>query len=501
MPDPRTSTTLAAEKRRAPAWFWVTIAIVTLLGGMLRVACSRNDLWLDEIWSLALSRQLPSAWAVFRAMDDNNHPLNTLFLYLAGAPDSALVCRSFSVFTGTISIMLAGLVARAHSRAAFGNGRDGANNLAGVASAYLLGIAYIFVLYSSEARGYAPLICFSLLALYALDRGQRSPSPGWIFVYWGSCVLALLSHAEAFEVVIAGLGFTLFDNRGAVPVRQRALKLGIWHAIPILAAAVYYLMFVRHLKVGGGPASGLFSTLAQLATFTFGAPSALSGVIGVVVLITVVTAGLLLLLRTRTSGLSVLYACGILGGIVIQFFRPKYVQLFPRYFLINGLFLVLLAALVIGQAWSRFPRLRIGLAALLVTAASVNGAWVFELLRFGRGEYGKALEFIGRNTSDSDVSIGSDHDFRHVGVLAFYARRLQPGQRLKYYPAGKADMKGPQWLILHRLDGAAPPPTDQPGPLGAQYTYVARFRHAPLSGWDWFLYRNIHLTDAPRDVP
>lgn len=499
MPDNQTSPAPGRETRGAQAWFWLTISIVAVLSGILRVACSENDLWLDEIWSLALSKQLSSPWAVLRAINDNNHPLNTVFLYFAGDPDSAWVCRSFSIVTGTISVMLGGLVARAHFKTAFGDRGDGANNITGVVGAFLIGISYIFVLYSSEARGYASLVFFSLLALYALDRGLLRSSV-WFAVYWAACVLALLSHPEAYEVIIAGLCFTFIHSPTKVSLRDRLLKVALWHAVPIIVSVAYYILFVGRLKIGGGPTSDFIHTIAQVAMYTFGIPSPVSDVTGVTLLFFVVLLGLAVL-RSRTNGVWLLYILGVLGGVILQFFRPERVQLFPRYFLINALFLILLAAILIGKVWCSNPRLRVYLAAMLAGSSCVNASFALELLKFGRGEYGKAVEFIGRSSVKSEISIGTDHNFRNLALLDFYAKRLRPGQRFRYYPAGVADIDGPQWLLLHRLDGFITPSPTQPGPLGSQYIYVARFRHAPLSGWDWILYRNTNLTDAPSDTP
>ena len=52
---------------------------------MLIVAAARGDLWLDEIWSLLFVRASRSVTDLFaRFRHDNNHLLNTLFLYYLG---------------------------------------------------------------------------------------------------------------------------------------------------------------------------------------------------------------------------------------------------------------------------------------------------------------------------------------------------------------------------------------------------------------------------------
>jgi hypothetical protein len=55
-----------------------------LAGAMLRIRGARNDLWLDEIWSLKLAQSAKSVMEIFtRLHHDNNNYLNTLYLYLA----------------------------------------------------------------------------------------------------------------------------------------------------------------------------------------------------------------------------------------------------------------------------------------------------------------------------------------------------------------------------------------------------------------------------------
>jgi hypothetical protein len=58
---------------------------VFLLAAIIRIVAAFNDLWLDEIWSIELVRELRSALGVFtQTHHDNNHYLNSLFIYVLG---------------------------------------------------------------------------------------------------------------------------------------------------------------------------------------------------------------------------------------------------------------------------------------------------------------------------------------------------------------------------------------------------------------------------------
>lgn len=88
----------------------VAIAAVvglTLLGCTARVLAARGELWIDEIWSLTLVAGLTSPDQVFWDLPhDNNHILNSLWLYLAGPDRAPIVYRVPAIAFGTTSILV-----------------------------------------------------------------------------------------------------------------------------------------------------------------------------------------------------------------------------------------------------------------------------------------------------------------------------------------------------------------------------------------------------------
>ena len=65
-----------------------------VIGLALRLAAGHNPLWLDEIWSVELARQASSVYEIFtRFRVDNNHLLNTLWLYSIGPADVWILYR------------------------------------------------------------------------------------------------------------------------------------------------------------------------------------------------------------------------------------------------------------------------------------------------------------------------------------------------------------------------------------------------------------------------
>ena len=77
----------------------------------LRLLAARGDLWLDELWSLSFARQMTSPLDVWTAIHhDNNHPLNTLYLFvvvhLVGAHASPMLFRLLSLVSGAAMLVV-----------------------------------------------------------------------------------------------------------------------------------------------------------------------------------------------------------------------------------------------------------------------------------------------------------------------------------------------------------------------------------------------------------
>ena len=82
-------------------------------------------------------------------------------------------------------------------------------------------------------------------------------------------------------------------------------------------------------------------------------------------------------------------------------------------------------------------------------------------------------------------------DFRNVGIIAYYAKAVGPARYLQYYSGTNLPPGGPQWVLLHRLDGETPPTADLFAADGAHYRQEGVYPHGPLSGWTWYLFRNL----------
>ena len=166
---------------------FVAIAVV------LRIAAARGELWFDEVWSIRLVQEHVRSPAdiVLRLKHDGNHMLNTMVEYLVGPDGGSWSYRWPAVLFGSATVVLAAWVQRRRGWAT------------AFAAAVLCGSSYWLVHYSSEARGYAYLSFFMLLAYAALWEAEEGRRWKWEVLYAASCILGFLAHPLFLNLYMA----------------------------------------------------------------------------------------------------------------------------------------------------------------------------------------------------------------------------------------------------------------------------------------------------------
>jgi len=471
------------------------LGAIVALAAAVRLACSFNDLWLDEIWSLRLVAQISSPVQILtRLTHDNNHPLNSLFLYLLLPARAGWTYRLFSWFTGSAAVALAGVLAGRQFRLLHPRAPASQVTAAVLFTAALFGGCYLLIHYSSEARGYAPAVCFSLLAFYALLRGPARAWSVWVFVYWTASALALLSHLASVQVLFAGVAWTAARVLPEpVTRRDRLVELTRWHLVPGVAFGLYYWGFVNKLGVGGGHETGLVASLGDLAAYSLGFPAAIGVLAALPALLLVIFVALCLIGREGNRAPAWFYATAIFVAPALGLGSGRFVLFYPRYFIVSAACALLLAGYALARLWTPRRAGRIAGLALVAAFLAGNGGHVARLIAYGRGQYQPALRYIAANTATAVITVSSDNDFRNLTVIDYYGAALGAGRKVTFYGSNGWPAGGPQWLFLHRLDGVAPPVADIFAANGLHFRLERRFPHAALSGWDWFVYRNVTL--------
>src|SRR5262245_3245068 len=463
----------------SPKGLPVALCFAYLLSCALIVAAAVGDLWLDEIWSIEIVRAASGPMEIFtRFHHDNNHVLNTLFLWLVRAPNTLFLYRLFAVISGMTALLLVGYLARD-----WGSGEA----LLGVV---LTGTSYPLVVYFSEARGYAPAILFALLSYALLRRNQRKFSFYRLIAFWAASSLGILSH---LSFVIVSTALLLFSLANALwteePYRTRLIYI-LAHHVPAFAfLSWFYLFFARDMVVGGGSPSTNWDVIMQAATLLFGFPeNVFFGCLGVLCVIAVLVAGSYTLYRNRDE--QWLFFCLVLvvaPMLMLIFARSE--LLYVRYLILCFPFFYLLLSYLLCHGYRLSKTARAGLIAAVVLMLAGQTQKLVSLIELGRGSYRAALARILENSPEGVVRIGSDHDFRNRLLVEFYAPSLAGSHTIRYVPRTEWQREQPDWILTHSGEASYQPPPDIVVPGVGAYHFFAAYRFSGLSGWNWFLYR------------
>ncbi|MEO8335154.1 MAG: hypothetical protein ABI664_09280 [bacterium] len=456
------------------------VVILLVAAAALRLSGFAHDLWLDEVWALRVATEMSSPLDVFTLHHEINHHLNTLWLHLVG-PNAPLAFYHLpSYMLGVASVGLAGAI----------GWRRGA--AVGAATMLVFALSYEMVLYSTEARGYAAVVFFSLLAFLAVESYAETRRSRWLGVFWCASVLGLLSHpvfAAFLGALVTWSAWTSWQSKRSPGVALR--ELALVYGIPVAALAALWLFDLRLVVGGGGtPSASLIDVYGGALAWAVGtaraAPLQLASCIAAVALIVAGIRG------TKREGddRRVLYSAGIVVFPVLLVLVRGSDVIYVRHFVTAAIFLLLLLGQLLGDWWSDGRRTR---AVAVASAFAAINLWnVADLAMHGRGQYREAIAYMAaQGDGDATITIGSDHDFRVGTELAYYLPRAETTRRLEFVPQGQWPDNGPLWLIVHRESNASLnniAPVIEPGP-GMRYALARSFPSAPLSGLHWFVYR------------
>ena len=470
---------------------WPAAAAVALAAAALRVRGLFSDLWLDEIWSLDGAFAARHWWDIFLRFNlDNNHHLNTLYLFMIGDGASAVQYRMLAFICGVLTVLVAVAIAGRHGRSA------------SLVAALTFGSSYLLVFYSSEARGYSPVVFFSLLAWFIVQR--HAEASGWPkIIALSVCTLAGAMAHRTYGFFLAG-AFIWFDfhmqRRSSIRTATRLTwqTFGLPGALVVLFAAVA----LRNSVVGGGPSYRLDTVLAQTLSSVGSGPT-----VGALMWMVAAGIGLLFALavidRWRAGDdrwVFYVVTVAVLPLILGLAGRPE--TLSPRYFIVPAAFALLAISIFLGHMLERGGLRR--LAAMLAVGLLVClGLWrATDERSFDRGRYRSAVAEMLSSVPDGTVTIASSerfggHDFRTKMVVDYYRRAVPGYQRLQYLDEKSYPSAGTDWMILE-----SPFPRSGEAEYHDRYERVFRlhrdYRTSDLSGITWHLYRKADGSAPPR---
>ena len=410
-------------------------------------------------------------------------------MYGLGQDSPPWLYRLPSILCGAASVAVAGRIGFRTSPAA------------GLVAALAVAVAFPFVNYGSEARGYGALILAMLVAMSAFDRalpllGRPEAEPelrrqSWIM---GLAVgLGALAHLEMLAgIAVLGLtafGFALVGGaRSEIPRRLFAAAtlflpplLLILPAFAAVAAGIsaHGLTFGALTRFEGAFVDGYGGLLASLAGLPATAPPWLALLLAAACLAAALMAGWL------TTSRAALYVCGlVVAPAAIYFFNPPNLQ-YPRYFLFFGLIFVLLLADLAGRLWATRPG-KAAVGAALVLFGLAQARPIATLARGGRGQMSALIEAMAsqpRPTYASQIRPASEY------VLDYYGRRA--GITPRRVPEPQTCAAKPDFYVIGApLDFAIAERKVTLGPQDCPTEYVETL-DAPgssLSGMHWRLF-------------
>ena len=236
-----------AQQREPEKFPLAIVAALTIAGFFLRLICARGDLWLDEIWSLQNLASVHRADEIFYAVSqDNNHFLNSLWLFIVGPQAPPQIIRLASIILGTLTIPVAAKLALRIGRAA------------ALAAAALVAFGTIFVHYGSEARGYAGFLLMLFCAAEALERcledsTAAKPRAGFALAVGFGSLFHIAMIEAAVILVVATMARIAFRGQPAreIAVAGRNLAVAAFLGVlPALACLLAGLLYTHKIQFG-----------------------------------------------------------------------------------------------------------------------------------------------------------------------------------------------------------------------------------------------------------
>jgi hypothetical protein len=242
--------------------------------------------------------------------------------------------------------------------------------------------------------------------------------------------------------------------------------------------------------IGGGPQYSLVAVLSDLAAFTLGTPTDV-GLTCALPLFLVAAAAAIRRVWAQDRRLAVLYLTAIAMSPLASLVQSQFVLLFPRYFIVSAALALLLVGYLVGSlaVASRAWRIACQLALVFfVVGGSIHTA---RLLHNGRGQYRAAIEYVLSQSATSSISVSSGSDFRNRMVIEHFASTLPSGRRINYQSNANMPPGGTQWLFLDvSHDGLSP--STEVSAAGHRFHLDRVFLSGELSGWDWWIYRQVY---------
>lgn len=452
---------------------------IVIIAAILRSWASTDNFWIDEVSTYYLTMKIKSPMEAITRIRIDHHILNTAFMRLIGDTSNWFLYRLLSLITG---ILLIPLLYKAGAR-----GEKKGNLLPPM----LACISFPLITFSSEARGYAPAILFSLASYLILRHGWKQRLLIYRLVFWLMMGCALLAHITSLYVLAGMTAWSAYRIYCAYIKDRTQLKAEIIDFVityvPPYATmlSIYFLIMRQSTSVGGNilpPGRVLMDTLTCFAGLPF---SGLWPVFGSIFTIVLLTASGIHSLRTN-RGLGIFYITSIViaPGLTLIAYEREY--LYVRYFILCFPFAILMLSDFLAHLLKSKKTIKISIVVLAIYSVG-QSLHTARFLQYGRGGYMTALQEIASGPDKEPVIISGDHNFRVGMMTVYYSRYFKGIKYMRYVPSPDLPPSGADWYITHQMDKTNAPSAVV---LGSWlYNLTATYPYYGLSGMTWNLYK------------
>jgi hypothetical protein len=457
----------SAEARAFP---WAAVLAATAAAAALRLPGLLQDPWIDEVWSWALARTRESAADVFTLRSSNSHALNTLWIYFVGERPDFVLYRLPAFLTGLACVPLAARIAGRHGRPA------------AIAAAWLTAVSFLLVVYASEARGYAPLVFFSLAAFECAWTWLDTGAPRWLALSWACAGLGVLSQS-LFVVGWGGIALAVAVRVAREAQPRRLARCAAFAGPSLVAFAAWWLVNMRHVFNAGAPHWSTLDMLANTASSAFGAPEGhlAAGLAALLAAAVLALDARWLAARGDAAWAAQLGVVGLGSAATVVLLRGEFLA--ERYFLVPLVFWLLAFARVLARLAERAPA---AAAALFLAFGAGNALHLWPALRVGHGTIGALVRSMAAASASNPIVVTGNYDFNVRTLLDWHARSLPPGRALRYVPQQGLPRAGADFAVIQGPVESAPAAIR----IGEQrYALFGSSRHAGPSGESWAVYR------------
>lgn len=457
----------------------IVFAAIMVFAAVLRVPGLFTDFWLDEIWSLSRTNLLNSPTEIFTEfLSSNNHHLNSLIFYLLGNQEQWMLYRLHSLAAGIGAVILAWFIAYQKGR------------LEAVIASLLTAGSYLMIHYSSEARGYAMVIFFALLTFYAAQRFVQNGFCRWAVIMWLCMWLGFLSHSMYVHVFIA-LGVWLLVRlfKTCKTGQEIFIRYIQCFGVPILSFTFFYIFIFRNMKIDGGDEYKLSVVLVKTLSYAGGGPASGPGAITVAALTACVVLYSLIWMWRKKCYEWIFYSFVIIISPVAVLIINQPEVLFVRYFLISIAFAYIAVSFVLADIFRRFNKSKKFLILLILLFLFGNGWNVVKLFKYGRGGYLEGLRYVASHSTERNIRITSDNDFRNNMLIGYYKHFLPIDKKIVYVPLDNFPKEPAMWVIFHRIGYPGEIYQTLKDKHGDIYNLVKSLPYSDLSGMHWYVYQ------------